>query len=651
MSALAYRKELDGVRAIAVLSVVLFHVGYPDMPGGFIGVDVFFVLSGFLICGQTYMRLEAGTYSVTDFFARRIRRLAAAYSACFIITALLANAFFLRSEMQVVADGFLGSITFTNNYNLLNSVGYFAGPAHENPFLHTWSLSIEEQFYIVLPMLILLLQRSRVAFVWVLAVLFVVSLALALFSGDLIYDREERYFASSFRVWQLAAGGLIFLAVHHRLIPSRLPLAPLLGLALVVAPVNLLDASYLYPGWSALLPVAGTVLILAFAHPAHSWVARGLAWSPMVYVGRISYGTYIWHWPLIVGAYYYGVDMTDEIRAVLVLAALALGALSYHVIEMPVRRVPISTGKRRLYLMFAAQCAVMFALAAYLHAQPGKAGQGEDVRLEALKAEIMNTHEGWDACWSRTAPDEFCRVGLPGEKPDFMVWGDSMVNSAFWAFDAYGKARGQTGIMATEPACAPLSRTGPRESCLENNRKILAFLEEAPPMDVFLMARWSFYSEGYGHDGDRPGQVPLLRQGEGEAAENFPAFLQGLDEVLARLSDRHRVIVINHFPEYPYSVPKAMLRTLRFGTEPEVKTRAQFDARNGRTVEALRKAAEEYGAVHIAPYDLFCSDEICDYQREGVPLYIDKVHLGPLGNELLLELLMQAMDEKDMPDE
>ena len=137
MSDLAYRRELDGVRAIAVLSGVLFHVGYPDMTGGYVGVDIFFVLSGYLICGQTYMRLEQGTYSVTEFFARRIRRLSTAYALCFLVTALLANAFFLRSEMAVVADGFLGSITFTNNYNLLNSVGYFSTPAHENPFLHT----------------------------------------------------------------------------------------------------------------------------------------------------------------------------------------------------------------------------------------------------------------------------------------------------------------------------------------------------------------------------------------------------------------------------------------------------------------------------------------------------------------------------------
>ncbi|MEQ9258094.1 MAG: acyltransferase family protein [Roseovarius sp.] len=644
MSDLAYRKELDGLRAIAVLSVILFHVGFPDMKGGYVGVDIFFVLSGYLICGQTYMRLEAGSYSVTEFFARRIRRLSTAYALCFIVTALVANAFFLRSEMQVVADGFLGSITFTNNFNLLNSVGYFSGPAHENPFLHTWSLSIEEQFYIVLPMLILLTRRSRAAFTWMLGILFVVSLALTLFSGDLIYDREQRFFSSAFRIWELAAGGLIFLATYHRLIPARLIGAPLLGLALVLAPVNLLDSSYLYPGWATLLPVMGTVILIAFARPGQSWIARGLAWGPMAYIGRISYGAYLWHWPIIVGAVYYGVEMTDPLRSVMTLGALALGALSYHFVETPIRRISVTRHKARLYLMFAAQSAVMLALAAYLFAQPGKAVTGEDARLESLKAEIMNTHPKWDACWSHSAPEDFCKLGVGGDTPDFFVWGDSMVNSAWLAFDAYGRATGQAGLLATEPACAPLKGVGPRESCLEINRAIFAWLAEAPPMDVFLMARWSFYSEGYGHDGDRPGQVPLLRADGTQAPENFPAFLEGLEGTMEALSARHRVIIVNHFPEYPSSVPKAMLRTLRFGTPAQEKTLEAFEARNGRTVAALSDAAERFGAIEIRPYEDLCASGTCDFARDGVPLYMDNVHLGPAGNAILEGLVMEAME-------
>ena len=158
-------------------------------------------------------------------------------------------------------------------------------------------------------------------------------------------------------------------------------------------------------------------------------------------------------------------------------------------------------------------------------------------------------------------------------------------------------------------------------------------------MDVFLVARWSFYSEGYGHDGDRPGQVPLLLADGSQAPENFATFLEGLDGVMQALTPRHRVIVVNHFPEYPSSVPKAMLRTLRFGTEAQTKSLAEFEARNGRTIEALHAAAARYGAIEIRPQETFCANDHCDYQRDGAPLYIDNVHLGPAGNALLLDLL------------
>ena len=649
MSDVTYRHELDGVRAIAVLAVVLFHVGYPDMSGGFVGVDVFFVLSGYLICGQTYLRLQAGNYSATEFFARRIRRLSTAYFACFLVTALLANAYFLRSEMQVVADGFLGSITFTNNWNLMTSMGYFSGPAHENPFLHTWSLSIEEQFYIVLPMLILLTRRKPRVFAGLLAGLFVLSLGLTLFSGDIVHDREARFFSSFFRVWELASGGLVFLALHHRLLPERVPLAPLAGLGLVLAPVYLLDASWLYPGWGTVLPVAGTLILIAFARPTHSRTARFLASRPMAYIGRISYGTYLWHWPLIVGVLYYGKHMSDELRAVLLLISLGLGALSYHLVEMPVRRIPVVGRKQYLYALFAVQFAVLLAVAVWLLGQPGRADPGEDAQLEALKAEVMNVHPRWDDCWGNTSPETFCQLGAeaaPGAGADFFVWGDSMANSALATFDAYGRAHGESGFLATAPACAPLLEAGFRVDCIEYNRKILAYLDTAPPMEVFLVARWSFYSEGYGNIDNTPGEKPLLRADGKRPEDNFALFAEALETTIAHLSERHRVIVVNNIPDFPASVPKSMLRTLRFGTEPLRVTRDEFERRSGRAVAEVRRVTEAHGALHVAAQDWFCDADQCNYQIDGVPLFIDNVHLGPLGNEVLQQAIASVLERE-----
>ena len=394
----------------------------------------------------------------------------------------------------------------------------------------------------------------------------------------------------------------------------------------------------------------GTVILIAFAAPGHSWIAKALAVRPMAYIGRISYGTYLWHWPVIVGALYYGVTLTDEIRAVLVLVSLGLGALSYHVVEMPIRRISVrGAGKTRLYMLFAGQALVLLGVAVYLMQQPGKAAAGEDARLEALKAEVMNVHDGWNRCWDKTTPETFCKLGVPGETADYVLWGDRMANSAFTALDDYGKARGESGYLITRAACAPLLGAGTKEECIAFNDRIFEYLENAPPMDVFLFARWSYYSEGSGHGGDQPGKVPLLRADGSAADESFPLFVESLNAAVARVAERHRVIVINHVPEFLESVPKSMLRTMRFGSDPLRLSREEFDERRGRTIEAVARAAEENGALHVAPHELFCDDGVCHHEVDGVPLFVDNVHLGPKGNEVLLFVLNEALKTEDQP--
>lgn len=652
MSHMAYRKELDGARALCIISVVLFHVGYPSLSGGFIGVDVFFVLSGYLICGQMYLRMSEGRFSARDFFTRRIRRLAPAYGLCFLTVALLANAFFLRSEMGVVATNFLGSILFINNFQLMGSAGYFAGPNAENPFLHTWTLSIEEQFYIVVPLLAVLLQRNPRRFAWMLGMVFVVSLGLTLFSGDLIYSKDERYFSSSFRVWQIASGGLAFLALHHGLTPARVRGASLVGVALILTPVFTIDSAFLYPYWVALAPVVGAVLLILFSVPATpteagSLTGRALAWRPMAYLGRISYGTYLWHWPLIVGVIYYGVTLTDEIRAVIVLASFALGAMSYHFVEMPVRVLSVAKHQARLFGFFAVQMTVMLGLAGYLFYQANQAEDSENARLAELKAQIMNTHAGWDDCWNQTNPANFCPMGVAKETPDFLLYGDSMANSAFFAFNAYGKANGQSGRLVTSPGCAAMVGVAPDPDCIAINAQIMAYLDQAAPMDVFLMGWWSYYSEGFGNFGDTPGSVPLFLEDGTQAPENFPAFVAGLDAALARISARHRVILINSFPKFETSIPKAMLRNLRFGSDLPVLTREVFETRQGRATEAVARLAEKYDVTLIEPHRTFCGEEVCKIQENGFPLYMDQVHLGPYGNDLLLEIVLDELEDQD----
>lgn len=653
MSQIGYRRELDGIRAVAVTSVLLFHLGFPAMAGGFVGVDVFFVLSGYLICGQIYLRLGDGSYSATEFFARRIRRLSTAYFVCFLVTALIAQALFLHSELDMLFRNLLGSVTFTNNFNLLHSQGYFNDSAHENPFLHTWSLSIEEQFYIVLPLIVLLLQRSQAAFARVLALIFVLTLGLTLFSGDLIHDREERFFSSLFRAWELAAGALVFIGMQRFAHLPRWPVLALVGLVLVIAPVGLIDESYLYPGWATLMPAMGTALLLYAAHPASSRTARVLGTRPMVYVGRISYGTYIWHWPLIVFAQYVDVYMTDVIRTGLFFAALGLGALSHHLIEAPVRRWDIARHKGRLYRLFAVQTAILLVLTGYIYQQANRVDLDEDAAVARIKAATDAHDARWQNCWGKTEPADFCAVGNLAEVPDFLVWGDSMVNSAVPAFDAYAHGSNQGGYVVPTPGCAPLfgvvrDHSG-AEGCRNVNRAILAYLDRAPPMQVILFARWPYYAEGYGNVArTRSAPVGLLDDsGARTGSHPFDGFALALRETLRRIPEKHSVTIIGTVPDYPYSVPNAMLKDMRFGRVRPPATRLTFEAETGRTMAVMQRVARDMGARLVEPDRVFCPYETCLQEIDGDPLYADHTHLSARGNVLLRDVLLKDLPRRD----
>ncbi|MGB7244778.1 MAG: acyltransferase, partial [Sulfitobacter sp.] len=325
-SSLSYRPEIDGLRFIAITVVLFFHLGFSDWAGGFTGVDIFFVLSGYLICGQIYIALRENRFSVLEFFARRIRRLSTAAFTCFLVTGGAAYVVFSPFEMDAVVQNLLGSITFTNNILLMNEAGYFAPSAAINPFLHTWSLSIEEQFYIVLPLAVACLNFRAQNFVLLLCFAFAISLSITLFSGSAIYSQDARYFSSLLRVWQLALGGVTFIALQSMPRPIRCFGLPLVGLVMMVAPTFVMQEGAVHPGLWALVATLGTALMLLSAFPVHSFSARVLSSRVPRYLGTISYGTYLWHWPIIVFYQYVGGDFSDKTRVLAILLSFGMGA-------------------------------------------------------------------------------------------------------------------------------------------------------------------------------------------------------------------------------------------------------------------------------------------------------------------------------------
>ena len=343
--ALSYRPDIDGLRAVAVLLIVLFHAGVPAIPGGYVGVDVFFVISGFLITGLLVKELgESGTLSLREFYARRARRILPASFLVLAVTLIGTAVFFSPVGFWHATPGLVASAAYVPNLLFAKEVADYFHPVRVSPVIHYWSLGVEEQFYVFYPAFLLVAQRfaarggPRVV-AWVVAAV-IASMALSLVWTAA--SPTSAFYLLPTRAWELGAGALLaFAGLRTRAIGTRIANgAGALGIALIAGSAVLFTSSTAFPGVAALVPVAGTVLVIAGGGSARaSWPARALAWAPMRYIGRISYSLYLWHWPVIVfGGIALAGIIPDGIEIILALAlTFGLSAATFRWVEDPLR--------------------------------------------------------------------------------------------------------------------------------------------------------------------------------------------------------------------------------------------------------------------------------------------------------------------------
>ena len=604
------------------------------------------MLSGYLICGQIYVSLIESRFSVLDFFARRIRRLSTAAFACFLVTGCVAYVVFSPFEMDEVVQNLLGSITFTNNILLMNEAGYFATSNATNPFLHTWSLSIEEQFYIILPLAIACLNFRARNFVLLLCVAFIVSLSITLLSGSAIYSQDARYFSSLLRVWQLALGGLTFVTLQNMSRPIKFIGLPLIGLVMMVTPTFVMQEGAVHPGPWALVATFGTALMLLSAFPTHSVTARVLSSRVPRYLGKISYGTYLWHWPIIVFYQYVGGDLNDKTRVLTILLSFAMGALSHHVIEQPVRKISTTRKRGLIFGLFAAQTLILVGLAGALWVRGNNTDPAEYASFVRVQENGKIANEKWDLCWYQNSKDDLCVFGEENsEQRPILLWGDSMANSALPAFEALAKLRQTSGAIYATPSCPPLfgvvRDVSNASTCLEMNSHVLALLKSARPTDVYLFARWPHYVEGVHSNmwGDL-GKVGFVDAvSKPVDAETITVFRDALIALIAEIDPRHRVVIIGAPPEFPYSVPNEMIKKIRFEQPLEQLARSRYESRAGRTNSLFNEMSQTNDISLLNLTDVFCTPAVCHMSEDGIPLFADHVHLSARGNELLLDFL------------
>jgi peptidoglycan/LPS O-acetylase OafA/YrhL len=596
----AYRPDIDGLRAIAVLAVIIFHAFPKVLPGGFVGVDIFFVISGFLITQIILGGLDKGQFTLANFYARRIRRIFPALIV--VLLTSLALGFYLLGidELTSFFRNVFASALFSANLMLWTETGYFDVAAHTKPLLHLWSLGIEEQFYLAWPLLLMISPRRMLLGVMcaTLLVSFVLNVALIRSWPSAVF------FLPFTRVWELVAGALALrLPRPQGRVAEALSFA---GLILIGISFFAFSATTPFPGFAAAVPVVGTMLLLLCEQ---SWLNRRIIANPTgVKIGLISYPLYLWHWPVLVfAAAYKFAALTDLEKGLAIGLTFILASLTYKLIELPIR-----FSKRRVV---APLFATMMALAA-VGVLPAV---GYAPKLPEAIAELMTlppsgggmrVHE---CMLLETDANDFAPTCIEHARPLVVLWGDSTASALMPGFRKLQETVSFGITQLTVSSCPPIliPHAALTERCIQRNQKIVERIAEQAPDIVILEAIWNVYDK----------------------AETLRPTIEAL-----RKAGVPKILILGTVPVWRGGLPEAVgtyyRRTGRIMPE---RIDAYYDKR--ASDDWMMPVADELGIPFVSAWKPFCNRSGC-MTRIGLSLVArDIVHLTPVGAEYLIQAI------------
>lgn len=646
-----FRTDINALRALAVLSVVFYHFQTPGFAGGYVGVDVFYVISGFLMTQIIAGRLGQGGFTLTGFYAARARRIIPALVV--LVLALLAAGWFflIPSDYRLLGSHSFSALTFTSNISFSGKDGYFDAVAQEKWLLHSWSLSVEAQFYMLYPLMLIGLHKFRNGLYMKKGVVAVFILSLALSVFGTAADQSRAFFQLPFRAWELMAGGLVYF--YGARLAGKYHLDKL-GLLMILYGVFFYSDALIYPGAFALLPVVGAMLMLAAVPKNALFDSR-----PVQFFGDISYSLYLWHWPVILVARYLELDITPVSATVMLALMLGLSCASYQWVEKPFRK----KGDDRKALIKLCGASAGFAGLAYLIFS--LSGVPQRVAPEVLSADrtAKDSNPRQGACLAdggkKPAP---CKLGTDAA-PSVALWGDSHADAIFTVFGDALTAADRGGLFFGSSGCPPVlgaeravnaARFGKNwksDACKYFNEESLGkILADKNIRDVYLLSRWSSYI--HGHE-NRDGAQPYIVFGPGIVADaaNLPArakeFSDKLVETACTLTKNGKqVYVIAPIPEMQGHVPAMLAKSrLLYHKDPEIGiTTAHYTERHKTILSAMAEAEKQCGARIVDPRRALCTAEECSaLGAENESLYRDYNHLSEKGSQRLKPILTEAL--------
>jgi peptidoglycan/LPS O-acetylase OafA/YrhL len=606
-----HRNDIDGLRAISVLGVLLYHLGFRFAPGGFVGVDVFFVISGYLISAQILASAAAGRFSVLGFYERRVRRILPAFFFTTAVTMVAAWLLLLPAELIEFVKSAAASLVFAGNIYFWSVAGYFGPTAQDQPLLHYWSLGVEEQFYILFPIVVICVGKARKPIAGVLAALTVASLVCA----ELAVRRspEWAFYLLPARAWEMLIGGLLALPRFPVPTGPRVGLAAsTLGIAMILLGMTSYSDSTRFPGVSALLPCLGAIAVL-WGGLVDNPVARMLGRQPLRYLGLISYSLYLVHWPMIV---FVNPDSVGK-KILVIAASIALAAVSYQFVEQPVRLNRIFWTRTRVLTLSPLLLALMLLVSGGIHLSNGFPGRLPDNVQEMLSY----NHYAFSAlyregtCFLRPdqPPDEFDEQACIPSNSDIILWGDSHAAHYYPGLNEVLRQGGTSLGQLTASACAPLAgRNFPaRPNCKPFNTYALQTILKAKPRIVLLSASWLI----------------------------DPLSIKAFEETIDTLTKAGlQIVVLGDGQMYRSAVPNLLAKRMLRG---DLRTKSSNDDLDDLPfkVDQILQPAIPVGDF-ISILRLICPQHSCPMMTpSGVPMLWDRTHLTEEGSVFVAERL------------
>ena len=656
---MAYRRDIDGLRAVAVLAVVLFHAKVPGFSGGFVGVDVFFVISGYLITGLIFSDIVAGRFSFLGFYYRRIKRIVPALLVVYLASAVLATVLMLPGDIRTFARTLIASTLFVSNVVLYRQGGYFDAPAELQPLLHTWSLSIEEQFYLVWPALCVLVAASGLRWLsrlaWTAA-----AVSLIAWIGMISFERgSAAFFLTPFRIWELMLGAGLAL-----MLPARRPVAPLraeimaaAGALMIVGAICAPLQSHALENFLALPACIGAVLLIFSGSGRQTAAARLLSTSPMVGIGLVSYSLYLWHWPLLSFArYYFDRPLQwDEVASLLVLSLVA-AIVTYRLVEQPLRHMTAFRPQR--VVATGLLCLAAFAVASYRMERDRGWALNLDPAIRQLDATARSksTYQQ-KMLWRRLAfgSDEACTFGHSRRSGSFdlAIFGDLHANHYAPAISVLAKAAGLSGRQFTIAACPALLGNFEIHSPY-GTRAICPSLRESW-CDLWSRTRacaWSCLpSRGPSYtgkaliaqEGRKIAHLVASRGDERSERRSSEILRRGLEETLDFFAAKGiPVLLLGEVPPLGRDPVRCMASAIKQNRPHNTCGRdiAEVSRIVGETNALLAELARTRRNVfYFSPSDAMCDQGWCNAVIDGIFMYRDATHLNKLGAERLAQVM------------